>query len=71
MYIYENLGWPEFTFDNNRISPLLEACHIEQGKLLSKMELLGLTEKEDKVLSTITSDIIKSNEIEGLLLNYD
>ena len=35
------------------------------------MELLGLTEKEDKVLSTITSDIIKSNEIEGLLLNHD
>lgn len=71
MYIYENPGWPEFTFDNNRISPLLEACHIEQGKLLSKMEQLGLTEKEDKVLSTITSDIINSNEIEGLLLNHD
>lgn len=71
MYIYEKQDWPKFTFDYNRISPLLEICHIEQGRLLSKMELLGLTEKEDKVLSTITSEVIKSNEIEGLLLNHD
>lgn len=35
------------------------------------MELLGLTEKNDKVLSTITIDILKSSEIEGLLLNHE
>lgn len=71
MFIYELEKWPEFYFDQTRIFPLLEKCHIEQGKLLSKMELLGLSEKEDKVLATITSDVIKSSEIEGYILNKE
>lgn len=71
MFIYELEKWPEFYFDQTRIFSLLEKCHIEQGKLLSKMELLGLSEKEDKVLATITSDVIKSSEIEGYILNKE
>lgn len=71
MYIHELEKWPEFYFDQASISSLLENCHIEQGKLLSKMELLGLAEREDKVLTTITSDVIKSSEIEGYILNKD
>lgn len=69
MYIYEWDAWPGFTYNEKRISPLLETCHIEQGKLLSKMEQLGLSERQDKVISTLTSDIIKSSEIEGEILN--
>lgn len=71
MYIYEYAEWPLFKFDLEKLSIFLEQCHFEQGKLLSKMELLGLTEKEEKVLSTITSDIIKSSEIEGYILNKE
>jgi len=71
MYIHQHEKWPEFYFDQIKISPLLENCHIEQGKLLSKMELLGLSEKEDKVLATITSDVLKSSEIEGYILNKE
>ena len=71
MYIYECAGWPDFTYDEKKIAPLLETCHIAQGRLLAKMDLLGLSEKQDKVLSTITSDIIKSSEIEGLVLNKE
>ena len=71
MFIYEHDQWPQFTYDEHKISSLLENCHIEQGRLLSKMELLGLSEKQDKVLSTITSDIIKSSEIEGYILNKE
>lgn len=69
MYIQEHKNWPEFYFDPAKIASLLEICHIEQGKLLSKMELLGLSEREDKVLATITSDVINSSEIEGYILN--
>lgn len=71
MYIYENDDWTNFKFDFQKISNLLENCHIAQGKLLSKMELLGLSEKEDKVLSTITNDILKSSEIEGFIFNKE
>ncbi len=71
MYIWEQKDWPHFTFDSDKISVVSEECHILQGKLLSKMECLGFAEKEDKVLSTITADIIKSSEIEGLILNKE
>lgn len=71
MYIWESANWPDFIYRQIEIQPLLEECHIEQGKLLAKMDLLKLSEKEEKVLSTITSDIIKSNEIEGLILNQN
>lgn len=71
MYIYEQDAWPEFHFDLQNLSSLLESCHIEQGRLLSKMEMLGLSEKEDKVLATVTSDVIKSSEIEGYVLNKE
>ena len=71
MYIYEHSEWPNFTYDEKKVASLLEICHIEQGKLLSKMDMLGLSEKQDKILSTVTSDIIKSSEIEGLLMNKE
>lgn len=71
MYIYQDEHWPHFEYDSQSLSNLLEECHLEQGKLLSRMEMLGLSEKEEKILSTITSDIIKSSEIEGFLLNQD
>jgi len=71
MYIHERKKWPEFYFDQEKLSALLERCHIEQGKLLSKMELLGFSEREDKILTTITSDVIKSSEIEGYILNKE
>lgn len=71
MYIYEYENWPHFTYDFQKISVLLENCHIAQGKLLSKMEALGLSQKEDKILESISSDVIKSSEIEGFLLNKE
>jgi len=71
MYIYEYENWQHFTYDSQKISGLLECCHISQGKLLSKMEALGLSQKEDKILESISADVIKSSEIEGFLLNKE
>ena len=71
MYIYEYENWQHFTYDSQKISGLLECCHISQGKLLSKMEALGLSQKEDKILESISADVIKSSEIEGFLLNNE
>ena len=71
MYIYEYENWTHFTYDSKEISALLENCHIAQGRLLSKMEALGLSQKEDKILESISADVIKSSEIEGFLLNKE
>ena len=71
MYIYEDENWPHFSYDSQKLTALLEQCHVAQGRLLSKMELLGLSQKEDKILLTISNDVIKSSEIEGFLLNKE
>lgn len=71
MYIWEYSDWPDFFYNEKEIAPILEECHIEQGKLLSRMEILRISEKEEKILSTITNDVIKSSEIEGYILNKE
>ncbi len=42
-----------------------------QGKIIGLMNALGFSAKEEATLTTLTSDIVKSSEIEGELLNYD
>jgi len=71
MYIYQYPQWPDFTYDSEVITPLLEQCHILQGKLLAKMELIGFSERDEQVLSAISSGVIKSSEIEGQILNAE
>lgn len=69
MYIHETKNWNNFKYDSNKVLPLLSQVRLAQGKLLGKMENLGFSLKEEKLLSTITLDVLKSSEIEGLILN--
>lgn len=69
MYIYQNKNWPDFTWDNNTIIPILSNVKYSQGKLLGKMENLGFDLKSYAILETLTLDVIKSTEIEGEILN--
>ena len=42
-----------------------------QGKIIGQMNSLGFSAKEEATLTALTSDVVKSSEIEGELLNYD
>ena len=53
------------------ISPLLASVRHKQGKLVGRMENLGFSLQEEAVLQTLTLDAVKSNEIEGEILNAD
>lgn len=65
MYIYECKEWPEFKWDQPRLSSLLaEARHL-QGRLLGRMETLGFPLREEATLQTLTQDVVKTSEIEG------
>lgn len=68
-YIYQYAEWPNFTWDNNRISNLLAKVRNTQGRLIGKMEALGFDLQNEAFLETLTTDILTSNEIEGVLLN--
>lgn len=64
-YIYELKNWPNFKWDHSHLSEKLERARLCQGKLIGKMEGLGLVLREEAVLITLTEDIVKTSEIEG------
>ena len=70
-YIYQQPGWPKFSWNNEVIaSPLAKARHL-QGRLLGRMESLGFAQRDEAILQTLTLDILKSSEIEGELLSAE
>ncbi len=68
-YIYQNTNWPKFHWDSERLTSMLATVRNKQGRLMGRMESLGFDLKSEAILSTLTLDIIKSNEIEGAILN--
>jgi Fic family protein len=68
-YIYQQAGWPKFQWDREAIALFLAEVHNKQGRLFGRMEGLGFSQRDAAVLGTLTSDVIKSSEIEGEVLN--
>lgn len=69
MYIYQRRGWPDFYWNQGRlINPLANLRH-KQGKLIGYMAALGFPLRSEAMLQTLTLDVLKSNEIEGEILN--
>ena len=60
IYIYQNAGWPAFTWNSEAI--LLKASTIshKQGRLLGRMEHLGFNLQSEAILQTMTTEVIKS-----------
>jgi len=71
MYIYENPEWPNFTWDNKKLMNLLGIVRNLQGRLLGQMEAIGFSLKEEAILGTLTTDVIKSSLIEGEILDLE
>ncbi|MGB8357181.1 MAG: Fic family protein [Bacteroidales bacterium] len=68
-YIYQQPDWPQFKWDSNAIiQPLAAARHL-QGKLTGKMEALGFKLRNEAVLETLTTEVTKTSEIEGHILD--
>lgn len=70
-YIYEYDNWPEFIWDDKKISVILGKVRHLQGKIFGQMGALGFSIREETILSTLTLDVLKSSEIEGEFLNRE
>ena len=68
-YIYQNSDWHSFRWCGEKIQNLLLEIKKSQGYLLGKMDSLGFDVKNNALLQVLTENIIKSSEIEGLILN--
>jgi Fic family protein len=71
VYIHQLPDWTRFTWNQERITPLLSAIRNKQGRLLGRMEAMGFRLRSEAHLQTLTLDVLKSSEIEGELLNAD
>lgn len=71
IYIWQNPGWPNFTWDDKKLSYKLGRVRNLQGRLAGQMSTLGFDMKNSAMLDTLTADITKSSEIEGEILNSD
>ncbi len=69
MYIHQSLDWPNFNWDIKVLLTSLVKVRNLQGKLIGKMEAIGFSLREEAMLDTMTIDVIKSNEIEGEILD--
>lgn len=70
-YIHEQEDWPTFRWDQPRIAGKLAELRHRQGRLLGRMEMLGLTLRSEAVLRTLTAEVLKTSEIENEILDPD
>jgi len=71
IYIYQLSDWPNFRWDSKSIILPLSIVRHLQGKLVGKMEALGFKLRNEAVLETLTTEVIKTSEIEGQILDLD
>ena len=70
-YIHQRSDWPRFTWNHEKLGPMLAHVRHRQGRLIGRMEGLGFSSQNEAVLATLTQDVLKSSEIEGEMLNPD
>jgi Fic family protein len=70
-YIYQQTDWTNFSWKDEAINVIFGEVRHLQGKISGQIGTLGFSTKLETTLSTLTSDVVKSSEIEGELLNYE
>jgi Fic family protein len=70
-WIWQESGWPDFTWETGAILPFLSKARLEQGKLLGLTTTLGFDLIQEAGADILIEEAIKTSEIEGNYLNYD
>ncbi len=69
MYIQERKNWTNFTWDSDKLSPILASVRYLHGRLLGRMESLGFDFIERATLESLILDVVDTSRIEGEFLN--
>ncbi len=64
-YIHQHPDWPNFTWNEADLTPLLVRVHHRQGHLLGHMKGLGFRFRSEAALENLTTEVIQSSAIEG------
>ena len=69
LFIHEWPDWPRFVLYIAILAEPLGQVRHKQGRLIGHMGALGFKLRQEAVLGTLTTDVIKSSEIEGARLD--
>jgi Fic family protein len=64
-YIWEHDSWPEFSWQDDRLIHAIGQARLAQGKLLSKVQTLGIELSREAQGEILTEETIKTAAIEG------
>ncbi len=68
-WIWQQPGWPTFTWDVEPLAPLLRACAQAQGQLLGMIRASDVGDSAQTELDALLQNVITSSAIEGEQLN--
>ena len=71
IYIWQYPTWPAFSWDDSALISLLADVRNLEGKIQGMMGSLGFDVQSKASLDVMTEDIVRSSEIEGVILNSD
>ena len=70
-YIWKQKNWPRFTWQNDKLISVLSKARFAQGKLLSKVGILGLGLSKESRFEILVEETMKTAAIEGQKLNQE
>jgi Fic family protein len=70
-YIWQHKEWPAYNWDSDRLISLLSDVRNLEGRITGLMSGLGFDMQNSTSLEVMTEDVLRSSEIEGVLLNAD
>jgi Fic family protein len=68
-WIWQHPDWPAFSWQIDRLAPLLRGCSQAQGRLLGMLGAVGTDVSTQTALDALLQNIITSSAIEGEQLN--
>jgi len=70
-YIWQNIDWPNYYWDANALMTLLSDVRNLEGRVIGLMNGLGFDLQSSTALDVMTEDVLRSSEIEGVILNAE
>ncbi len=71
VYIWQYPTWADFTWNNDELISLLSEVRNLEGKIQGLMGGLGFDVRNKASLDVMTEDVLRSSEIEGVILDSD
>ena len=70
-YIWEHKNWTDFSWDSDKILPVLGKARQTQGKILVRVKVLGVPLTSQAQAEILTEEAMQTSAIEGEFLKRD